>query len=101
MTNVDGAVGHTRVCPGAVRGCLAIASVLLFLLLSFAQLTPKTTSPTDPLPQDTGAAGLKEMLLRLHTTARLMQTVAHPDDEDGGMLTLESRGNGVTTLLLT
>ncbi len=31
------------------------------------------------------------MLLRLSTTARLMQTVAHPDDEDGGMLTLESR----------
>ncbi len=41
------------------------------------------------------------MLLRLRTTARLMQAVAHPDDEDGGMLTLESRGNGVTTLLLT
>ena len=32
------------------------------------------------------------MLLRLQTTARLMQTTAHPDDEDGGMLTLESRG---------
>jgi LmbE family N-acetylglucosaminyl deacetylase len=30
-----------------------------------------------------------------------MQTVAHPDDEDGGMLTLESRGKGATVLLLT
>ena len=58
-------------------------------------------SPVDPLPPDTGAAGLKQMLLRLQTTARLMQTVAHPDDEDGGMLTLESRGKGVTTLLMT
>jgi len=46
-------------------------------------------------------AGLKEMLLRLHTTARLMQTVAHPDDEDGGLLTLESRGKGAEVLLLT
>jgi LmbE family N-acetylglucosaminyl deacetylase len=55
----------------------------------------------DPLPQDTGTAGLKEMLLRLHTTARLLHTTAHPDDEDGGMLTLESRGKGVTTELLT
>jgi LmbE family N-acetylglucosaminyl deacetylase len=53
------------------------------------------------LPQDTGAAGLKQMLLRLQTTARLMQTTAHPDDEDGGMLTLESRGRGVTVLLMT
>ncbi len=41
------------------------------------------------------------MLLRLKTTGRLMQTVAHPDDEDGGVLTLESRGKGATVLLLT
>ena len=41
------------------------------------------------------------MLRRLHTTARLMHTVAHPDDEDGGMLTLESRGHGVSVLQLT
>ena len=27
--------------------------------------------------------------------------VAHPDDEDGGLLTLESRGRGVSTLLMT
>ncbi len=30
-----------------------------------------------------------------------MQVVAHPDDEDGGMLTLEARGRGVSTLLMT
>ena len=30
-----------------------------------------------------------------------MQTVAHPDDEDGGVLTLEARGHGVSTLLMT
>jgi LmbE family N-acetylglucosaminyl deacetylase len=44
---------------------------------------------------------LQELLVKLHTTARLMQTDAHPDDEDGGMLTLESRGKGATVLLLT
>src|SRR5713226_4157794 len=55
----------------------------------------------DPLPQETGAAGLKLMLRRLQTTARLMQVTAHPDDEDGGMLTLESRGKGVSTLLMS
>jgi LmbE family N-acetylglucosaminyl deacetylase len=57
--------------------------------------------PAGPLPQDKGAAGLKEMLLRLKTTARLMHTTAHPDDEDGGMMTLESRGKGDSVLLLT
>ena len=41
------------------------------------------------------------MLRRLGTTARLMHTTAHPDDEDGSMMTLESRGHGHTVLLLT
>ncbi|HET7891277.1 MAG TPA: PIG-L family deacetylase, partial [Candidatus Sulfotelmatobacter sp.] len=53
------------------------------------------------IPQDEGTAGLRWELLRLGTTARLMQVVAHPDDEDGGMLTLEARGRGVSTLLMT
>jgi len=44
---------------------------------------------------------LRLELRRLGTTARLMQTVAHPDDEDGGMLTLESRGRGASVLLMT
>src|SRR5579863_7792726 len=55
----------------------------------------------DTLPQDAGPAGLQEMLRKLGTTARLMQTVAHPDDEDGGMLTLELRGHGASVLLMT
>ena len=53
------------------------------------------------LPQDQGTAGLRQMLLRLSTSARMMQVVAHPDDEDGGMLTLESRGRGASVLLMT
>lgn len=53
------------------------------------------------IPQDEGMAGLRLELLRLSTTARLMQVVAHPDDEDGGVLTLEARGHGVSTLLMT
>jgi LmbE family N-acetylglucosaminyl deacetylase len=83
------------------------AGLLLILVIASGSREPvraETTSPTspvEPLPQDTGVAGLKEMLLRLHTTARLMQTVAHPDDEDGGLLTLESRGRGADVLLLT
>ncbi|HXP17948.1 MAG TPA: PIG-L family deacetylase, partial [Terriglobales bacterium] len=66
-----------------------------------AQAPAVRPSPVDPLPQDTGTAGLKQMLLRLESTSRLIETTAHPDDEDGGMLTLESRGHGVTALLMT
>ncbi|MGB0013247.1 MAG: PIG-L family deacetylase [Candidatus Sulfotelmatobacter sp.] len=65
----------------------------------FPQLPYQGTPPT--LPQDREALGLRLMLRRLGTTAHLMQTVAHPDDEDGGMLTLESRGHGDSVLLMT
>jgi LmbE family N-acetylglucosaminyl deacetylase len=66
---------------------------------TFPQLPYQGTPPE--LPQDKGLPGLRLMLKRLGTTARLMQTVAHPDDEDGGMLTLESRGRGDAVLLMT
>jgi len=64
-------------------------------------ILPLKVSPDKPLPQDVGAAGLRLTLKRLSTTARLMHTTAHPDDEDGGMLTFESRGQGTHTLLMT
>jgi LmbE family N-acetylglucosaminyl deacetylase len=66
---------------------------------NFPQL-PYQGSPPE-LPQDQGTLGLRLIMGRLSTTARLMQTVAHPDDEDGGMLTLESRGRGASVLLMT
>jgi LmbE family N-acetylglucosaminyl deacetylase len=53
------------------------------------------------IPEDQGLTGLRWQLRRLGTTGRLMQVVAHPDDEDGGVLTLEARGQGVSTLLMT
>lgn len=54
-----------------------------------------------PLPQDTGSAGLQQVIQHLRNTGRLLHTTAHPDDEDGGMLTLMSRGMGVHVTLLT
>ena len=89
-----------------------VAVVVLLLSASFAQTpapsaratpsTPVTASGyLDPLPQDIGTAGFKQELRKLQTTGRLMMVVAHPDDEDGGLLTLEARGKGVQTLLLT
>jgi LmbE family N-acetylglucosaminyl deacetylase len=101
------AASHLRKTVLLVLGLVAAASVL-----SPAQ-SPQKAAPAhnvdhynidhyyEPLPQETGATGLKLMLRRLQTTARLMQTTAHPDDEDGGMLTLESRGKGVSTMLMT
>lgn len=64
------------------------------------QPAPPSTRP-ERLPQDTGAAGLNQALKKLKTTARLLQITAHPDDEDGGMLTYQSRGQGAKVMLLT
>jgi len=83
---------------------LLISTLILFFTLSAIAQSPseaKAASYLDPLPQDTGSAGLKQELRKLQTTGRLVMVTAHPDDEDGGLLTLESRGKGVQTLLLT
>jgi LmbE family N-acetylglucosaminyl deacetylase len=81
---------------------VAALCVTLFVCLPVpAQAPASTPDPSRPLPQDTDVRGLKQMLLRLGTTARLMQVTAHPDDEDGGMLTLESRGDGASVLLMS
>ena len=54
-----------------------------------------------PLPEDRGAAAQEESLRRLETTASVMMIVAHPDDEDGALLTYLSRGLGARATLLT
>ena len=80
-----------------------VAAALLPMLLcgALAAQVPSPWVDSKPLAIDTGVVGLKLTLRRLHTTARIMHTTAHPDDEDGGMLTLESRGRGATALQLT
>jgi LmbE family N-acetylglucosaminyl deacetylase len=89
--------GRTAILPFAVP----ILLLLVFIPGAAGQTSPDSVRAGDSLPQDSGAAGLQLMLRRLSTTARLMHTTAHPDDEDGAMLTLESRGKGDATLLLT
>jgi LmbE family N-acetylglucosaminyl deacetylase len=54
-----------------------------------------------PLPEDRGAAALEQSLRRLRTTASVMDIVAHPDDEDGALLTYLGRGQGARAILYT
>ena len=95
---------------GRIQYSRFATALLLVVLLAASRAIPAAEQssakpPVDhyyePLPQDTGTAGLALMLRKLQTTGRLMQTTAHPDDEDGGMLTLQARGKGVQTLLMT
>jgi len=62
---------------------------------------PEPSEIALPLPEDRGAAALEQSLKRLSTTASVLMIVAHPDDEDGPLLTYLSRGMGARVTLLT
>ncbi len=68
-------------------------------IASLPDVEPRVTAL--PLPEDRGSAALEQTLKRLGTTASVMMIVAHPDDEDGALLTYLSRGLGVRATLLT
>jgi len=85
-----------------------LAALFASAFATAQQPSPATSSPHEepssialPLPEDIGAAGLEQSLRRLGTTASLMMIVAHPDDEDGTLLTYLSRGMGVRCTLVT
>jgi len=61
----------------------------------------KASVVVDALPANRGTAALEQDLKKLSTRASLLMIVAHPDDEDGGMLTYESRGQGARVGMLT
>jgi LmbE family N-acetylglucosaminyl deacetylase len=96
---------------------LQAAVILTVSAVAFAQKPAPGTAQQDPanlaaervkaaisirgVSADEGAVGLWQSLTELRTRASLLMIVAHPDDEDGGMLTYEARGQGVHTAMLT
>lgn len=67
-----------------------------------AAVTAAASAGAGPaLPQDHGASGVWQKILKLRTTASAMHTTAHPDDEHGGVLSHLSRGQGARLSLLT
>src|SRR5712664_4128977 len=61
----------------------------------------KASPEAHELPINRGSTALWQSLMKLHTRASLIMVTAHPDDEDGGMLTYESRGQGARVVLFT
>lgn len=89
----------------ALASCaLAATSVHAQQIADPANLTGEHVAPpalADTLPIDHGAPALQQLLIKLRTRASMMLVVAHPDDEDGGFLTYESRGQGARVAMLT
>ncbi len=78
----------------------------VFLVVAAAAQTPYDTSirpssAAHEIPANQGSAALWQSLKKLQTRASILMITAHPDDEDGGTLTYESRGKGVRVALLT
>ena len=99
-----------RVFDTVFPALLAVLGLAVWTHPAIAQSGPEldrvltlAESRTGPrsLSVDWGAPGLWQRLLRLQTTASVLYTAAHPDDEQGGALTYLSRGQGVRTSLLT
>jgi LmbE family N-acetylglucosaminyl deacetylase len=88
-----------------VRSALALALICTFTVVD-SQVVPwrvqiAASPDAQTLSEDRGAAGLAQTLRKLDTWASLLFIVAHPDDEDGGMMAFESRGMGARTAIMT
>ncbi len=84
----------------------ALAALCLLSVSSLCAQAPynSTIKPSVvpvEIPINRGSTALWQSLKKLHTRASLIMVTAHPDDEDGGMLTYESRGQGARVTLLT
>jgi LmbE family N-acetylglucosaminyl deacetylase len=75
--------------------------VLICCLVCAALTFPSAQAQVQEPAENQGAAAAYGALLRLRSTATVLHTTAHPDDEDGALLTWLSRQQGVRTGLLT
>ncbi len=83
--------------------CLTLTASLLGNPIALQAQAPVAYPSTFAAPHavDRGSAAVWQSLQRLHNRGSLILIVAHPDDEDSGMLAYESRDQGVDTTLLT
>ena len=79
-----------------MSGRAALVAVTTAALLSLGGVSPRMQA----VPE-TGAAAAWHKLRKLQTTASVLHTTAHPDDEHGGVLAMLSRGRGARVSLLT
>src|SRR6266404_7238244 len=72
-------------------------------LLLLGLLLPISLFADRPISEDRGSVGLAQSLRKLQTTGRVAYIMAHPDDEEGGAVTMLARGKGyqVTILMLS
>lgn len=82
-----------------MRRTTIFALIICLAITSFSSIASR--AQVQELAENRGAAAAWRALLRLRSTATVLHTTAHPDDEDGALLAWLSRQQGVRTGLLT
>ncbi|MHB1936719.1 MAG: PIG-L family deacetylase [Acidobacteriaceae bacterium] len=84
-------------------GIALVAGIAWITIPVFGQTSAKVGPDPNAraIQLNRGAGALWRTLRELHTRASLIMFTAHPDDEDGGVLTYESREVGADTNLFT
>src|SRR5262245_5592550 len=82
-----------------MRRITIFALIICLAVTNFPSLSSR--AQVQEPAENRGAAAAWRALLRLRSTVTVLHTTAHPDDEDGALLTWLSRQQGVRTGLLT
>ncbi len=78
-----------------------ISCLLLALCVVLPGVPADIQAQVQDIPYNNGAAAAWQALLKLRTTATVLFTQAHPDDEDAGLVTWVSRRAGARTGILS
>jgi LmbE family N-acetylglucosaminyl deacetylase len=89
------------VLAGAYSVCLIAQQAVPAQARLAALPAAEPSSVALPIAEDRGQAALNRTLKELRTIGSVLMIVAHPDDEDGALLTYLSRGLGMRATLLT
>jgi LmbE family N-acetylglucosaminyl deacetylase len=89
------------VVAGGVVSCQELRDAARLDKANLAAEQVRSAVGVQKIAANEGSAALWQSLVKLRTRASLMMIVAHPDDEDGGMLTYEARGQGAHVAMLT
>ncbi len=92
---------QTRRQPTQRFRASSLAALLFLFPIAHSAAQAAAHLAAEPHSFDRGSVGLWQTLQKLHTRASLLLVTAHPDDEDGPMLTYESRHDGVRADLLS
>jgi LmbE family N-acetylglucosaminyl deacetylase len=86
-----------------MRPSFRSSSLLIFILAALILLPtmPSAQLRVAPVGERPGDVSLELLLRKLSSTGTFMQTDAHPDDEDNGLLAMLGLGQGMRTTLVT